>query len=157
MVTAILVATFAMLPAVGYRNGQTEQLLPHVAYMFCHANVWHLAGNLFVLWIMRGRLHMIPSVLIAFLLSYLPSCSIWGEVGTTLGFSGVLFAIAGIKWGIYYRYAEEMGEIFGKEAFVEFMIKALPFAIMGIFIPYVNWCIHFYCMMAGFVYGRCRR
>ena len=48
VVTAVLVACYALLPAIGYENGDTERLLPHAAYMFCHANVWHLAGNLFV-------------------------------------------------------------------------------------------------------------
>lgn len=157
VVTAVLVVSFALLPAVGYRNGETGQLLPHAAYMLCHANVWHLAGNLFVLWIMRGKLHLIPSVMIAFLTSFIPSWSMWGEVGVTMGFSGVLFAIAGIKWGVYCRYASAMGRLFGRTAIREFMMKALPFALIGIFIPHINWCIHLYCMLAGFAYGRGRR
>lgn len=157
VVTALLVASFAFLPAIGYSNGEIENVLPHAAYMFSHAGVWHLAGNLFVLWILRGKLHLIAAMMIAFIFSYLPSWSIWGEVGVTVGFSGVLFAICGIKWGIYCYYASSMGKIFGRSALHEFAIKALPFALIGIVIPHLNWCIHLYCMLAGFVYGRCRR
>lgn len=97
VVTAVLVVSFALLPAVGYRNGETEQLLPHAAYMLCHANVWHLAGNLFVLWIMRGKLHLIPSVMIAFLTSFIPSWSMWGEVGVTMAL--VYLSLTGRKFG----------------------------------------------------------
>lgn len=157
VVSYILVVSFVFLPAIGYSNWEIDNPLPHVAYMFCHANVWHLAGNLFVLWILRGRLHLIAAMMIAYLFSLLPSWSIWGEVGVTMGFSGVLFAICGIKWGIYCYYASSMGRIFGRTALHEFMIKALPFALIGIVIPHLNWCIHLYCMLAGFVYGRCRR
>ena len=157
VVTVLLVASFAFLPAIGYSNWEIDNPLPHVAYMFCHANVWHLAGNIFVLWILRGRLHLIPSMMIAFLTSFIPSWSMWGEVGVTMGFSGVLFAIAGVKWGVYCRYASAMGRMFGRTAVHEFMIKALPFALIGMFIPHINWCIHLYCMLAGFAYGRGRR
>lgn len=157
VVSYVLVACYALLPAIGYENGDTERLLPHVAYMFCHASVWHLAGNLFVIWIMRGRMHLLPSLLIGFMASFIPSWSIWGELGVTMGFSGVIFAIWGIKWGEYCRYASSMGEIFGRSALHEFTMKALPFAVIGILIPHINWCIHLYCMLAGFTYGRVRR
>ncbi len=157
VVTAVLVACYLFAPAIGYENGDVENTLPHIAYMFCHANVWHLAGNLFVLWIMHGRLYLIPSLVIAFLCSFIPGFSIYGDVGMTMGFSGVLFAIAGIKWGVYCMYASSMGQIFGKSAFHDFLMKALPFAVIGILIPHINWCIHLYCMLLGFVYGRYRR
>ncbi len=157
VVTAVLVAVFVFAPAVGYTNGDIERPHLHIAYMFCHANIWHLAGNLFVLWILRGKLHLAASMMIAYVFSLLPSWSLWGEVGVTMGFSGVLFAICGIKWGIYCRYASAMGKLFGRTAFREFAMKGLPFALIGILIPHINWCIHLYCMLAGFVYGRCRR
>ena len=157
VVTAVLVAVFVFAPAVGYTNGDIERPHLHIAYMFCHANIWHLAGNLFVLWILRGKLHLAAAMMIAYVFSLLPSWSLWGEVGVTMGFSGVLFAICGIKWGIYCRYASAMGKLFGRTAFREFAMKGLPFALIGILIPHINWCIHLYCMLAGFVYGRCRR
>ena len=157
VVTAVLVAVFVFAPAVGYTNGDIERPHLHIAYMFCHANIWHLAGNIFVLWILRGKLHLAASMMIAYVFSLLPSWSLWGEVGVTMGFSGVLFAICGIKWGIYCRYASAMGKLFGRTAFREFAMKGLPFALIGILIPHINWCIHLYCMLAGFVYGRCRR
>lgn len=157
VVSYVLVVVFVVAPAVGYTNGDIERPHLHIAYMFCHANIWHLAGNLFVLWILRGKLHLAASMMIAYVFSLIPSWSLWGEVGVTMGFSGVLFAICGIKWGIYCRYASAMGKLFGRTALREFAMKGLPFALIGILIPHINWCIHLYCMLAGFVYGRCRR
>lgn len=157
IITAVLTGCWLLMPTIGYENGDIRNVWPHVLYMFCHANIWHLAGNLFVLWLMRGHLHLLPSLAIASACSFIPGFSVWGEVGITIGFSGVLFAMAGIKWGVYCRWAAEMGPIFGHSALKEFLQKALPFALVGILIPHINWCIHLYSMIAGFAYGRCRR
>ena len=158
VLTVVLVAWWLFLPAVGYENGDTENIPAHLFYMLSHANIWHLAANLFFLWFfLRGRLYLIPSMLIGFLVSLLPGFSIYGEVGLTMGFSGVLFAIAGIKWGVYCRYASSMGKLFESTALHDFFLKAIPFALIGILIPHINWTIHLYAMLAGFVYGRCRR
>ena len=156
VISVVLTACWLLLPAVGYQDCDIKDAA-HYYYMFCHVNIWHLAGNLFVLWLMRGRLYLMPSLLIAYWCSLIPAFSIYGDVGVTIGFSGVLFAIAGIKWGVYCNYASSMGQIFGKTAFHDFLIKALPFAVIGILIPHINWCIHLYCMLLGFVYGRYRR
>ena len=153
----IMVVWWALLPQVGYENGDVTDLPSHFLYMFSHANVWHLAGNLLWLWFfVRGRLYLLPSLAIGFLCSFIPAWSPWG-MGVTMGFSGVLFAIAGIKWGIYCRNASAMGSIFERSALDEFAAKALPFALIGIIIPHINWCIHLYCLIAGFAYGRCWR
>lgn len=146
VLTLVMVACWLLLPETGYTSADTDNIGPHVAYMWCHANLWHLAGNLFVLWIVlyRGRLHLAPSLIIAFLCSFLPQFSIYGDTGVTMGFSGVLFAIVGIRWGA------------GRCPLEKFATKALPFALLGIVIPHLNWCIHFYCMSAGFIYGRYR-
>lgn len=142
------------LPVMGY-NG-CEMSYGHIVYWLSHASFWHLAGNVFVLWLMRGNLHLLPSVYIAFLCSLIPAFSIYGELGMTVGFSGVLFAIAGIKWGIYCRINSMQHNVHGRAAYSQFLFKALPFALIGIVIPRVNWCLHLYCMLAGFVYGRWR-
>lgn len=147
--TVIMVLWYLLMPAIGYENGDTRDLPAHVFYMVSHANIWHLAGNLFVLWLLRGRLYLLPSVLVAFFASYLPSWSLYGEVGATMGFSGVLFAIIGIMWGVASRH-----DTYGRRNMKDFTMKALPFALIGMALPNVNWCIHFYTIMAGFVYGR---
>lgn len=158
VITVVLTAWWLFLPAVGYDNGDIDNIPPHIFYMFSHANIWHLAANILFLWFfLRGNLYLLPAMMMAFLFSMIPAWSLWGEVGKTMGFSGVLFAIAGIKWGFYCYHAASMGKIFAKTAYHDFMVKALPFALVGILIPHINWCIHLYCMLAGFVYGRCRR
>lgn len=149
-----MVAWFVCMPVVGYGGeycGDSAVLgtaARHFLYMWSHANVWHLLGNLFVLLIWKGRLHAVPSVAIAFLCSFIPAFGIW-PIGMTVGFSGVLFSMTGIRWGDYCRRAP-----FRHLAFAEFCMKALPFAVAEIVIPHVNWCIHLYGMLAGFLYGR---
>lgn len=155
LVTIILIVWWAFLPSTGYENGDTENTYAHVAYMFSHANFWHLAGNLFVLWFIRGNMSLIPSLAIAFLVSFIPAWSLWGDVGVTMGFSGVLFAVWGIKWGSYCR--RKYGLLFSACALDEFVTKALPFSLIGILVPHLNWCIHLYSLLAGYLYGRFRR
>lgn len=158
-VALVTVAWFALMPQEGYHNNVdgTTDVLHHITYMVSHANVWHLAGNLFVLWLLNPRLHLLPSLVIAFVMSFLPVFGpIWPLDGVTMGFSGVLFAILGIKWGAYCRVFKPAGMWFVMEAHREFAMKMLPLALIGIVIPHVNWCLHTYCLLAGFVYGRYR-
>lgn len=158
-VTAVLVLCWILMPVTGYDDGDSHGLgvgrvfVGHVLYMLSHANVWHLAGNLFVLWLLRQRLYLLPSVAIAFLCSWIPAIGLW-PLEMTVGFSGVIFAVFGIKWGVYCRSFAEAGRLFERAAVEEFCMKALPFALIGIIIPHVNWCLHLYCILAGFLYGR---
>ena len=125
----------------------------HLLYIISHANVWHLVGNIFVLTILRGDIHIVSALVIAVLMSFLPTFSpIWQTEGLTMGFSGVLFAIAGIKYGVFCRHTARKGYIYR-----QFATKALPIALVGILFPNINWCIHTYCILAGFVYGRLRK
>lgn len=153
ILTVGMLLWWLLMPMTGYTADDCS-LWPHVAYMWSHASVWHLAGNLFVLWIMRSPLRLLPSAVIAIAVSYLPSWSIWGDVGMTLGFSGVLFAMWGIKWGVYC--SRRYGRRFSACALDEFAMKAVPFALLGIVAPHLNWCIHLYALITGYVYGRCR-
>jgi membrane associated rhomboid family serine protease len=158
-VTAVLAAWYFFGPQYGYENGLTPKVsLPdHVLYMLSHANVWHLLGNLFVLWIMRNRLYLASSVLIAFAASFLPVFSpVWPLDGVTMGFSGVIFAIFGVKWGVCCQSFRPAGMDAVREKTWEFATKVVPFAIAGIIIPHVNWCLHLYCLLMGFAYGRWR-
>lgn len=143
----MMVSWYALMPVTGYENYSIMPIENHIVYMWSHANIWHLAGNLFVLWLWRGRLYPIPSIAIAFLCSLIPAFGLW-PIGMTVGFSGVLFAMVGIKWGIYCRKAP-----FRHLAFAEFCMKALPFGLIFVVVPHVNWCLHLYCMLAGFAYG----
>lgn len=155
VLTAVMVAWLVWMPVVGYGGGGCGDaatygtVVAHCAYMVSHGNVWHLAGNLFVLWLMKGRLYLLPSVLIAFLCSFIPAWGFWG-IGMTVGFSGVLFATAGIKWGVYCQQMPSK-----KQAYEKFCVKALPFSFIFAVVPHINWCLHLYCMLIGFVYGRC--
>ena len=142
--TVMTLSWWLFLPPMGYAAGDPD-ILHHLAYIFSHANIWHLAGNLFVLWMLRQDIHLIPSLAVAVAASYLPAWSIYGELGTTIGMSGVLFAIAGIRWGLCDK------------PFSVFAVKALPFVMIGFFIPNINWCIHLYSLVSGYIYGRCRR
>lgn len=157
LVTLMLVAWYIWMPQVGYTSSIEGS--EHFTYMLCHANIWHLAGNVFVLWMIPGKLYLAGSIVIAFLSTYLPALgSVWDGLlfdGQTMGFSGVLFAIAGVQWGKHIwlqssRYKQR------KETWT-FLTKALPWTLAGVLIPHINWSIHLYCMMFGFIYGRCRR
>lgn len=156
VVSLILIAWYLLMPTIGYKQTDTTDVVCHICYMWSHANIWHLAGNLFVLWLIRGRMYLVPSIVIALVCSWIPAFSMWGEVGMTIGFSGVLFAVIGIKWGVYCRNASMMGRIFEQQALLDFAKKCLPFALVGFIIPHINWCIHLYSLIAGLVYGRVR-
>lgn len=158
-VAVVAVAWFALMPQAGYHNNVdgTAEVPLHIAYMVSHANAWHLAGNLFVLWLLKPRLHLLPSLVIAFVMSFLPVFGpIWPLDGVTMGFSGVIFAILGIKWGMYCGSFVPAGRWYVMEAGKEFAMKILPFALLGLLLPHFNWCLHTYCLLAGFVYGRYR-
>lgn len=169
-VTVVLVLWWVIMPKVGYGGANDTpcpELLRHALYMVSHANVWHLLGNLFVLWIMRGKMYLVPSLVVAVVMSFVPACgTLWDAIGcgsaaaqptegvVTMGFSGVLFAIIGVKWGIWCRSFVVAGWPFERDAYLEFCAKVLPFALIGAVIPHVNWCLHLYCLMGGFLYGR---
>lgn len=147
ILSIIMVAWYVFMPITGYDNGSISPTLPHFLYIWSHANIWHLAGNLFVLWLLRGQLYIYKSILVAFLCSFIPAIGLW-PIGITVGFSGVLFATAGIKYGVYCKNAS-----FRHLAFAEFCMKALPFTFIFIIVPHVNWCLHLYCLLAGFACG----
>lgn len=154
VLTVVLVTCYVLMPVTGYTNSLSLSGIPnHLIYMFSHANVWHLAGNLFVLWILKRRLYLLPAVIIGFVCSFLPAFGLW-PIGITVGFSGVLFAVIGIKWGVYCNSFAEAGRLFEVCAIEEFYIKVLPLALIGIIIPHINWCLHLYCLLVGFLFGR---
>lgn len=185
VITVVLVAWWLFGPVVGYQDALEcsnirpttdiwAYILPHLLYMVSHASFWHLAGNLFVLWLIKGKLYLWRALSVAFLCSFLPGIgSIWeiwnGEpVPLTVGFSGVLFAIFGIKWGFWCvgqhkgkvsrkdRLLDEQRTAISTERVKQFFIHVVPFAIIGILVPHLNWTIHLYCLIGGYVVGMLR-
>lgn len=157
-----------------HSTGWQWTVASHVLYMVSHANFWHLAGNLFVLWMIPNRLYLLEAVIIAFVTSWLPSVgSIWDiwnnePVAATVGFSGVLFAILGIKWGVYCvgqhkgrisrrgRIMDEQRTAISAKRLKMFCVRVLPFALIGFLVPHLNWTIHLYCLTAGLLVGMVR-
>lgn len=166
-VTFFLVCFYLFMPKVGYLHAFGDAR-GHLLYMFSHANLWHLSGNIFVLWLMKPKLYLLWGMAIALGCSFLPCTgTLWDLIGgtddgaVTMGFSGVLFAIGGVKWGRYWRH--ESGRwpsdpLFGKRCPVrDFMTKVFPLSLLGVLIPHVNWCLHAWCMLVGFVFARLKK
>lgn len=143
LVTVVLCLWWIFGPVRGYGSGD---MLGYVLYPLSHANVWHLLGNLFCLWCLR-ELHLAMAVAMAVACSFLPVWGFW-DVGPTVGFSGVLFASVGVTWGRYCRRYPA--------GYRQFIRRVLPVVLLGAAIPHVNWCIHLYCVLMGFAYGRYR-
>lgn len=155
-VTLILVLCYALMEPVGCR--EDSPVWEHVAYMFCHAGIWHLTGNLFVLWLFSKRLLLLPGLIIGCLGSWYPVIpGLWqllgvtSDIHVTMGFSGVLFGIIGIKWGDYLRRRQS------HRVMMKFCVRVLPLALIGFFIPNINWSLHLWCLIMGFLYGCIRR
>lgn len=154
-VTLLLLVCWVTLPLVGYQQGGWG----HLTYSLCHANVWHLAGNLFVMWVLPsvGWRRMILAYLIAVLCSYGPFMPTVFDIVTghpdanniTVGFSGVLFAIIGIRWGAWSR------KVIGK-GWKLFLKRVMPIVLLGAFLPHIDWCLHLYCVLTGLAYGYSR-
>lgn len=167
LVTAVLLVWYFWMPEIGYKPfvestwAMAGTIWEHLLWPLSHANVWHLAGNLWVLWWMKGRLYMRESYLMAVLCSLLPVVpGVWeffslAEPASTVGFSGVLCASIGVTWGEWIGMAlRKATRYVDHSAYWMFAKKVLPFVAMGVLIPHVNWSIHLYCVLAGVTYGR---
>ena len=136
LVSLILVGSYFLLPKYGF----TFSILPienHLLYPFSHANIWHLAGNILCLWMLRCPMHIYATFVCAVLCSFLP-CFV---AEPTMGFSGVLFAMVGISWGKIHRFRDMMR-------------KNIWVLIIPAFLPHINFLIHLYCLILGYLYGR---
>lgn len=160
LVTVLLVLWYVGMPEIGYKPAVDATgvvvgtIWEHILWPLSHANVWHLAGNLWFLWYMKGRLYMRESYVMAVLCSFLPVIpGMWdwtpsAEPISTVGFSGVLCASIGVRWGEWIKRSRNFA------AYGTFGKKVLPFVAVGMFIPHVNWSIHLYCLIVGLAYGR---
>lgn len=149
VVSIFLVGSYFILPKYGFTSfgGSIEG---HLLYPLSHANIWHLLANVLCLWMLRCPLHIFITYLIAVLCSFLPSFCLIDSImqggfyslqQPTYGFSGVLFAMVGISWGKIHR-------------FKDMILRNKWVLIIPAFIPHINFLIHIYCLMAGYLYGR---
>lgn len=136
--TLLLVFSYIYLPVFSFPGGGIEG---YMLYSISHANIWHLLANILCLWMIPCPLHLLVSFLLAALCSFLP-CFV---TEPTMGFSGVLFSMVGISWGMTGRFRDMLW-------------KNKWFLVIPIFVPHVNAFIHLYCIvvgyLAGVVYGR---
>ena len=136
-----MVGSYFFLPKYGFTfHGP---LLNHFLYPFSHANIWHLSANILCLWMLRLPTHIIATYICAALCSFLP-CPLLplygGSAEATMGFSGVLFAMVGVSWGKLHRFRDMVW-------------RNKWYLIIPAFLPHVNFLIHIYCMLAGYLYG----
>lgn len=145
----IMVVSSLSFPKVGFLPARREgfTLLSHIVFPLCHANVFHLACNLLCLYQLRQPYYLIPSIIISFACSFLPcpvlvlnSYAVEFSYLPIMGFSGILFAIIGIKWG-------RIGDL--KRMFS----RLWPFLLVTAFIPNVAFLFHLYCIIYGFTFG----
>lgn len=107
----------------------------HLAYVFCHANIFHLAINLMVLWSIKNKINVIEAIVIAFAASFLPMY----VSEPTMGLSGFLFAAFGCMWGKTGRWKDATK-------------KVIPFILITMVMPNVNGLLHFYCFLLGYLF-----
>lgn len=156
-VALILLIWYATATQIGYEPN-TFHPQSHLMSIFSHANIWHLLGNVFVLYCLR-KFPIIPATIIAFVVSFIPTFgNLWcvvglEDMGITMGFSGVIFAMLGIMWGKHIRAYYDKHWCYGLDALEEFSVKMLPWAVVGFIIPRVNWELHFYALIVGVLYG----
>ena len=162
LVTVLLVLWYVGMPEIGYKpvgepRGTVDGTIwEHILWPLSHANVWHLAGNLWVMWWIKGRMYLRECYVMAVLCSLLPVVpGVWDlclqvEPASTVGFSGVLCASIGVRWGLWVKICRNT------TAYWTFCKRVLPFVAVGVLIPHVNWSIHLFCLIAGLAYGRWR-
>lgn len=135
IITILLTMAYFLLPKYGFTSYDSG-LTGHLLYPISHANIFHLLGNVLCLWMLRCPLHIGICYAIAVLCGFLPCLT----SEPTMGFSGILFAMAGISWGRTGKFGMMCR-------------KCLPYILICLLIPHVNVMIHVYCLMAGYLYG----
>ena len=135
IVSITLIGSYFLLPKYGFTFD--GDIINHLLYPISHVNIWHLAVNIICLWLISCQPHIFISLTISVLCSFLPC--LMSE--PTMGFSGVLFAMVGISWGKVKRFKDMI-----------WLNKW--YLIIPVFVPHVNFMIHIYCLLAGYLYGR---
>lgn len=140
LLSILLVLSYFLLPKYGFTSFEPSEprdgLINHILYPLSHANIFHLAANIVFLWMVRCKLHLAVTFTIAIICSFFPCYT----TEPTMGCSGVLFAMVGITWG----RAAMFKSMFWRNKWI-FLIMILA--------PHVNFLIHIYCLLAGFLFG----
>lgn len=119
-----------------------EKWHSHLLYHFSHANVFHLAGNLICLWIMRVRVRAVCAWACASVASVLPY-TVWSwrdmclTALPTLGMSGMIFASLGFAWACYGTWRQVM-------------TRVMPVIFVTGMIPNINLLIHLYSFLIAY-------
>jgi len=100
-------------------------------YMFLHANIFHLAVNLYALWMIRLDKNRVIS-------SYIISVFAYLLFPNAIGLSGMILAIVGM-------YAN-------KKTWLYFA----GFSIVTVFIPGIAFGVHTVCFISGYLYNKVR-
>ena len=136
LLTCVSLAVFIASPDnAGFFHGSS--FVSHLTYSFCHANIFHLAANLVVLWSLRNRICLCASLFAAVLASFLPTY----VPQPTVGLSGVIFAAIGIMWGKTGRFWDSCCVV-------------MPFIVLTMLIPGVNGILHLWAYIIGLIIGR---
>lgn len=159
VISFLLVGSYFFLPKYGFTafdgSVSADSVIGNFLYPLSHANIWHLSANILCLWMLCCPMHLLATYLIAVLCSFLPSFSLYDILYSyfsctpvafsplsepTYGFSGILFAMVGISWGKIHRFREMLR-------------RNKWYLIIPAFLPHVNFLIHIYCLLAGYLYG----
>lgn len=109
----------------------------HLTYQFFHANIFHLAVNLYVMWLCVTRFKLSQrQMLMCFIISALAPATLSMP---TIGASGIVYAMLGI---INTMVAKKLRFA---------MWIAVYIAISALF--NCNWSIHLYCYALGFMFN----
>ena len=145
VVSLVLVFFFLFLPKYSFYPSQfstlNSQLEGHFLFAFSHANIFHLAGNVLCLYLLKIRLRLPIALAVSFVCSWLPQWSLWGAE-PILGFSGVLFAAVGIAWGRAGQFKRML------------RYCLLPTIVFGLF-PHIAMTLHIYTLLLGYAIGYC--
>lgn len=138
-ITSLFVVSNLCVHKVGFLPWGVEDfdIMRNILFPLSHANWFHLACNLWCVWLLRPPYYIVSAVIISFLCSLLPEPFIHEPI---MGMSGIIFAVVGTKYGFIGDMSKAI-----KSVWLFFVITA--------FIPNVACLYHFYCFSAGFMWG----
>lgn len=141
VVSLVLIFFFLFIPKYSLSVEEGQGVGSHFLFAFSHANIFHLAGNVLCLYLLKIRLRLPITLAVSFVCSWLPQWSLWGAE-PILGFSGVLFAAVGIAWGRVGQFKRML------------RYCLLPTIVFGLF-PHIAMTFHIYTLLLGYAIGYC--
>lgn len=116
----------------GYYKGSSFVL--HIIYPFFHANIIHLAGNIFALYFACKH---IKQLFYAYIISVLSSFIAYSPL-PTIGLSGVIYAFVGL-----------LGFLPNKNISKGAKGLFLSYIVIGLIVPSLNGVLHLCCVVIG--------